>query len=187
MYTVKWLDDKEFESLPYPDMDTSLGVADPKKKTAYVRRTGIDSLDYFNTFHELEHLEDGHDGVHADHYRNGVYYKGLGEVFQNVLPTVGGFLTGGPVGAGLGAATSFASRGGRGKGQQPQQPQQGPMQQFSPSASIQPPATSMVAGQAGGGQGAGGGFGTGTIDKVRQMLQKQNKSGFYAGRDAGGF
>ena len=77
MYKVEFLNDVEFEALPYPDMHTSLGVADPKLGRAYVRRTGIPMVDYFNMAHELEHLEDGDQGVHADHKRNGVYYKGL--------------------------------------------------------------------------------------------------------------
>lgn len=185
MYTVKWLDDKEFESLPYPDMDMSLGVADPKLKTAYVRRTGITNLDMFNTFHELEHLEEGHEGVHADHYRNGVYYKDLGGVFQSILPAVGGFLTGGPVGGALGAAGSLFG-GGHSKPQQQQAPQQATMNQFNPATSVVPqqsPATSQVGGQGAGDASAG--LGAGTIDKVRQLMARQNQSGFYAGREPG--
>jgi len=109
MYQVKVLSDSEFEALPYPEMDQSLGVADPSTNTAYVRYTGIGEVDKYLINHELEHLIEGHGGEHSHHYRNGVYYKGFGEVLQNVLPTVGGFFTGGPVGAGLGAAGSFAS------------------------------------------------------------------------------
>lgn len=87
---VKMLDDAEFEALPYPEMSTSVGVADPKTRTAYVRKTHIPILDAFNLAHELEHLKDGHDGVHADHYRNGVYYKGAGEIFGNIGSAIPG-------------------------------------------------------------------------------------------------
>src|SRR3990167_9837717 len=82
MYQVKVLSSEEFDQLPYPSMETSLGVADPKTSTAYVRYTGIDSVDKYLINHELEHLIEGHCGEHSSHYKNGVYYKDMQEVFN---------------------------------------------------------------------------------------------------------
>ena len=116
MYQVKVLSDKEFEELPYPDMETSLGVADPKTNTAYVRYTGVEGVDQYLINHELEHLIEGHGGEHSDHYRNGVYYKGFGDVMANVLPIAATFIPGiGPI---AGPATGFATQGLRSKPKQ---------------------------------------------------------------------
>ena len=76
-YELTFLDDKEFESLPYLDTQTSLGLADTKKGKAYVRRTGVKAVDVFTAMHELEHLEGDKLGEH-DRYGNGVYYKDFG-------------------------------------------------------------------------------------------------------------
>lgn len=186
-YTVKWLDDKEFEALPYPDMDVSLGIADPKKRTAYVRRTGIRNLDFFNTFHELEHLEDGQEGSHADHYENGVYYKKMNQVLDPIA-SIGSFIPGpwqAPAMAYSGYRGATKMFGGK---QQQQQPQQVTMDQFNPGYSVnqnnaQPPATVQVGG--GGGQSGGGGLAGGIVSKIRDLL-RQRQSGFYSGRDPGG-
>ena len=108
-YTVHFLDDKEFESLPYKDTQISLGLADSHTREAYVRRTGINALDLHTAMHELEHLEDGRHGEHAhhEHYGDGVYYKGFGEVLGMAAPVLG-FIPGiGPllsIGAGLGSS-----------------------------------------------------------------------------------
>ena len=131
---VKVLDDKEFEALPYPDMSSSVGVADPKTNTAYVRRTNIPILDAFNLAHELEHLKDGHAGEHADHYRNGVYYKGFGEIITQIGAAIPGpwqpFAAGGAAMQARQAQKKQAgaqqsNMGGMGGG--------GPMESFQPS------------------------------------------------------
>ena len=143
---VKILSDQEFEALPYPEMSQSVGVADPKTKTAYVRRTHIPIIDAFTIAHELEHLEDGHEGVHADHYRNGVYYKGVGDIAKtsavigaNFIPGIGPLVSAG-MGAGFGAidarkaqksggmnmASNFSGQMGG---------QQSPMESFQPQVS----------------------------------------------------
>ena len=85
-YKAIFLDDSQFEALPYRDMGDKVGVADPKTKTAYARKSGIPIIDAFNIMHELEHLEDGHEGVHADHFdpEHGVYYKGFGNMFSSM-------------------------------------------------------------------------------------------------------
>ena len=150
MYKITVMNDEEFEKLPYPDMPTSLGVADPSTNEAYVRYTGVNELDKHLINHELEHLIEGHGGKHSDHYRNGVYYKGFGEVLQTVLPTIGGFLTGGPVGAGIGAAGTIAQKKLSPKPQQqPQQsfsqPQpQAPQQSQSPLEGFSTPSTPSI-------------------------------------------
>ena len=94
-YKAVFLDDAEFESLPFRDMGDKVGVADPKTGTAYARKSGIPVIDAFNIMHELEHLEEGHEGVHADHFdpEHGVYYKGFGNMFSSMgqgLSNMGG-------------------------------------------------------------------------------------------------
>ena len=94
-YKAIFLDDKEFERLPYREMESKVGVADPKTGTAYARTSNVPIIDAFNIMHELEHLEDGHEGEHADHYdpEHGVYYKGFGDMFGGMgqgLSNLGG-------------------------------------------------------------------------------------------------
>ena len=88
-YELTFLDDKEFESLPYLDTHTSLGLADTKKGKAYVRRTGVKAVDVFTAMHELEHLEGDKLGEH-DRYGNGVYYKDFGSALSGAGQSIGG-------------------------------------------------------------------------------------------------
>ena len=83
-YKIQFLDNDSFNNLPYKDTHTSLGLADSRTQTAYVRRTGINAVDMFTAAHELEHLEEGHAGEYASHnkYGDGVYYKDLMEIFS---------------------------------------------------------------------------------------------------------
>lgn len=95
-YKVEFLDDQTFEALPYRDMHEKVGVADPKTMRAFVRKSGMPVMDVFNAAHELEHLKDGHEGVHADHYDpdHGVYYKNFGNVLSAVAPLALAFIPG---------------------------------------------------------------------------------------------
>src|SRR3990167_5326997 len=117
-YKAVFLDDAEFESLPYRDMGEKIGVADPHTRTAYARRSGIPVIDAFTIIHELEHLEEGHEGVHADHYdpELGVYYKGFGNLFSAIgggLSNMGGAVARGAsnVGGALSRGAGAVSRG----------------------------------------------------------------------------
>lgn len=103
-YKVRFLDDETFESLPGKDMSTKLGVAYPETMEAYVRKTGIDTLDIFNMAHELEHLDGATHGEHYDS-ENKCYYKGFGQVLQTIAPIALGFALPG-VGGALGGALS---------------------------------------------------------------------------------
>lgn len=111
-YQVEFLDDKMFEALPYRDMHEKVGVADPRTMRAFVRKSGLPLLDTFNAAHELEHLEDGHEGVHADHYdsEHGVYYKGFGNILAAAAPLVLGLAFPG-IGSALGGALSSIGGG----------------------------------------------------------------------------
>lgn len=95
-YNIQFLDDKDFESLPYKDTDVALGLADSKTGQAYVRRTGVDIMDVFTAMHELEHLEEGEHGAHADHqyHKDGVYYK-LPFLMPLLTSAVGSLVSGG--------------------------------------------------------------------------------------------
>jgi len=74
-YEAKFLNDEEFDALPYPETDVSLGIADPETRMAYVRRSGVPVVDAFRLAHELEHLDEHGQGIYSDHFKNGVYYK----------------------------------------------------------------------------------------------------------------
>jgi len=112
-YELTFLDDKEFESLPYLDTHTSLGLADTKKGKAYVRRTGVKAVDVFTAMHELEHLEGDKLGEH-DRYGNGVYYKDFGSALSGAGQSIGGAFN--SMGSGIsnlaGSATKAMGFGG---------------------------------------------------------------------------
>ena len=73
MYIVKLLDNQEYKSLPFSRIKASLGCADPKTKTAYIRKTGIDLFDLGTIQHEINHLIEKN-STHAD--EDGIMYKG---------------------------------------------------------------------------------------------------------------
>jgi len=83
MLDVKILTDEEFDKLPYPEAKMSLGLADTKSGTAYVRYTQSHELNEYLINHELEHLL-GEDRDEIHHGGDGVYYKGFGNVFQGL-------------------------------------------------------------------------------------------------------
>ena len=178
---VKILNDAEFEALPYPDMSTSVGVADPRTKTAYVRKTHMPIIDAFTIAHELEHLEDGHEGVHADHFRNGVYYKGFPEIATMLGSVIPGPWQ--PV-AMAGGAMQARQAQKKAAGQEQdmfRQMQGGGGGQEGPMGSFQPEVSQPNVIQTGGGSGFGQsgsqgqeGGGGGLIDRIR---------GFFSGRD----
>lgn len=73
MFIVKLLDNKEFDELPFLRAKKSVGCADKKTKTAYVRRSGIDIFDLGTIQHEIEHLLEKN-STHTD--EEGIAYKG---------------------------------------------------------------------------------------------------------------
>jgi len=193
MYQVKVLSSEEFEKLPYPDMETSLGVADPKTSTAYVRYTGVDSVDKYLINHELEHLIEGHGGEHSHHYRNGVYYKGFNDVMADILPMAASFIPGiGPI---AGPAAGFATQGMRSKpkmqessgGSQPMMGQQAsqessPMEPFKPSKpNIVSPGAGMGSQMGSMGSNAIGSMtgGGSPIDRVKGFFSSRNPQGAF--------
>lgn len=183
---VKVLSDAEFEALPYPEMSESVGVADPKRRIAYVRQTHIPIVDAFNIAHELEHLKDGHEGVHADHYRNGVYYKGFGDVAKtsavigaNFIPGVGPLVSAG-MGAGFGAIDARKQRkqqegAAQGMADQSQPMQGSPMGAFQPQVS-QPNIVTPGQGSGGGAEGGFGGGGS-IVERIRGFFSGRNPQG----------
>lgn len=85
-YTVKFLSNAEFDSLPYKHVKESFGCADQKTMTAYVRQTGIKPLDMFVTEHEIEELI----AKVSPHEEDGIRYKKGKDIFK----TIGGPLLG---------------------------------------------------------------------------------------------
>jgi hypothetical protein len=84
-YTLHYLNDKEFDNLPYKLAKTSFGAADEKTGNAYVRRTGIRPIDEFVTEHEIAELI----AKVSPHEEDGIRYK-------NVIEQLGNALTGKP-------------------------------------------------------------------------------------------
>lgn len=200
MYEIKILSDKEFEALPYPELEMSLGVADPKTGTAYVRYTHSDELNKYLIEHELEHLIEGSGGEHSEHYRNGVYYKGFGNILQSVAPILS-FIPGiGPIaGAAAGAGgTYMAGRDARKKAEgmaqgQANQSQGSPMAGFDGGgmeSSMPTPTPNIVtpgsAGNSSATGGAGGGLGGELSGEGGSAVERVR--GFFSGRNPiGGF
>jgi len=106
-YSIKILADKDFDNLPYKDTETSLGIADPKTNTAYVRYTNIKDVDKYLIGHELDHLIDGAD---KSHFKNGVYYKN----FSQLLSPVSSMINAGA--SAIGKVGSAGANIGRGVG-----------------------------------------------------------------------
>lgn len=183
---IQILSDAEFDSLPYPEVEVSLGIADPDINTAYVRQTHMPELTQYLVNHEIEHLIEGHGGKHSDHYRNGVYYKGFGQL----LPTIVSLFS--DVG-GMVLKSREASKQAKQQNSMMQQSQfSQPPTSFAPTQTgFGAPSTPTGAGAgASGGTGALGGNLTGSpVDKIRPLVDEGSQGnqgnfqkGFYAGR-----
>ena len=184
MYNIQILSDKEFDSLPYPETEASLGIADPKTNTAFVRHTASDDLNKYLVNHELEHLIEGHGGKHSEHYRNGVYYKAW------LVPLISALFTGA---ATAGGSMLFNKAFGPKPPQQQQQAfaQQEPQMAFS-SQQGQRGSFLGGSGNVGGSMGASGGTGAlgqmpvgSAVDKLRSSLQSVGQTNFLKGNYAG--
>ena len=109
MYTVKYLSDQEFDMLPYKYARESLGCADAKTGTAYIRQTGIKPLDAYVTEHELDELV----AKVSPHEQDGIRYKKGKDIFRKIGGAIVGVVTGNPwLGAAVGTGLGF----GLGKG-----------------------------------------------------------------------
>lgn len=104
-YTIKVLNNDEFDSLPYAKVKTSLGLADPATDEVFVRNTGIKELNEYLLDHELNHLVEE---VPTDEF-DGIRYKDLGGIFNSIG---GGIKSGvGALGSGLGNVASGIGSG----------------------------------------------------------------------------
>ena len=191
MYQVRVLSDSEFEALPYPDMDQSLGVADPKTNTAYVRYTGIGEVDKYLINHELDHLIEGAGGEHSDHYENGLYYKKPNQFFETIIPMAASMIPGvGPI-AGPASAAVIQSRNAK-KAQKGFQggdsfggaPDMGgsPMDSFKPQQPnvVTPKGNGFNQGSSMGGNSIGSMQGGGSpIERVRGFFSSRNPQGAF--------
>ena len=112
-YTLKFLSSKEFDRLPYRDASISLGLADPRMNTAYVRHSHLSELNKYLLDHEFDHLVET---VPTDE-EDGVRYKKGRQVIGNIAavagPIIGGMI-GGPPGAAVGGAIGGGLKGGIG-------------------------------------------------------------------------
>lgn len=182
MYQIKIVSDQEFEALPGKNMEGKVGVAYPHKQEAYIRQSGVGTLDAFNIAHELEHLDGKSLGERYDS-ENGCYYKGFGDVLSTIVPMALSFIPG--AGPALGMAASAGMRG-----YQASRARRGQRQQMG---QMQDPGMSMPGGDFGGGMqgpeapnivtptsgrsGLGApqeGGGGGTMERIR---------GFFSGRN----
>ena len=112
-YSIKVLSDKDFESLPYSRVSTSLGVADPEMNTAYIRYSVHSELNQYLINHEFDHLieENPTDEFEGVRYKDmGSVFGGLGKVAQTAGPLLSLF------NPGVGAATTLGGSFLGGKG-----------------------------------------------------------------------
>ncbi len=106
-YTLHYLNDKEFDNLPYAKAKTALGCADEKTGNAYVRRTGIRPIDEFVTEHEIAELI----AKVSPHEEDGIRYKeGAGNLGQQLINAI----TGKPQYEGEGSSTPSVTSSGQG-------------------------------------------------------------------------
>lgn len=195
-YTVKILNDRDFDNLPYPEMSESLGVADPRTNTAYIRNTHIDEANKYLINHEVEHLIEKKGGVHSDHYKHGVYYKKSSAILQplavvasSLIPGIGPYVAPAVGSLFQSKAAEKAQRKESGIGRnipppqmQPSGPHGSSFSGFSASNAITPSqATSLVPGGLGGGTGALSSFNTQVGQRFGSNIA-QRLRGFFAGR-----
>ena len=172
-YEAKFLNDEEFDALPYPETDVSLGIADPETRMAYVRRSGVPVVDAFRLAHELEHLDEDGQGIYSDHFKHGVYYKQdswIAPVLSSVLNLAGKAYPGAQIDSQFGGYLSSPSvlKPQPAQGEQTGRPGQQP--------------ASVIQSTPGFGAGAGGpgsmGLGPDVMKNIREKL-----SGTQAGRN----
>jgi len=87
-YTVKILSSDNFDKLPFERAKTSLGAADPKNRTAYIRDTGYNDITKGTISHELDELMQ----EKSPHEVDGIRYKDFSQSFGNFgssLPVIG--------------------------------------------------------------------------------------------------
>ena len=181
MYNVEFMNDMEFENLPYETMGEKVGVCDRDNRRIFVRASGIKPLDAFNAIHEIEHMQDGEWGKNAHHRdpkRPGVYYKGFGDIVSQILPVAASFIPGvGPLlGAGMGATGNFGLNSSI-----QSQPKQPSVQQSTPmgmpqQAQPQAPQSSVIQPSVGSSQSSGGTppLQGGLTDRVRAFFSGRN-------------
>jgi len=113
-YTIRLLEDAEFDKLPYKGISDSLGFADPETGDAYVRKTGVKDWDMATIQHEIDELlsKESFD-TDADGIRHKKFFK---QVLAPVLATLAGTMIGAPylgaLGAPLGAMAGSAIQQG---------------------------------------------------------------------------
>lgn len=112
-YTIHIVSDEEFDSLPYANVKESLGLANAKTRTAYVRDTGVKELDQTTIEHEFDELL----MRVSPHEVDGIRYKSGGGLGKILGPIVGAALTpfigpvfGAAVGGGISGGTGAHSR-----------------------------------------------------------------------------
>lgn len=111
MYSIHVLPQKQFNKLPYKDVDISLGLADRQKGRIYVRESGIPAIDLLTIGHEIHEMV----SKVSPHEEDGIRYK-KGGVLRSIVPIIVGavatvltggvaapLLLGGLTGAGMGA------------------------------------------------------------------------------------
>ena len=91
-YKVKFLNDAEFDRLPFQKVRESLGCANPSTKTAYIRKNKIKPIESFVTAHEIDELVNKY-SEHED--SDGIRYKKGSAIAQMIAPLAVGLLTGG--------------------------------------------------------------------------------------------
>jgi hypothetical protein len=160
-YTIHILEDEDFEMLPVGNPKEAMGMTDPKRKVAWVRRTHVKDLDMHTINHEFDELMAGT----SLHEIDGIRYKGLAALIKPIItaitalfkPTVAGttafggkilgpslatkgLVAAGTAAAGTAAARALSPKPSGGGGGAPQQAQRAPVitSAFAPQPSAQP-------------------------------------------------
>ncbi len=95
MFTIKVLEDKEFDKLPFKHVKEALGCADPKTKIAYVRNThwgeASKTINLLTIQHEIDELV----SKTSPHDVDGIRYKKGNDIWASIIPAIVGIATGG--------------------------------------------------------------------------------------------
>jgi len=104
-YTIHVLDDDEFDLLPVGRPKEALGMADSKRKIAWVRRTNVRDWDMETIRHEFDELM----SKTSAHEIDGIRYKGLLAALGNFIK---GVITAVKAGGAISGVGSTAAKAG---------------------------------------------------------------------------
>jgi hypothetical protein len=106
-YTIHVLEDEDFDMLPVGHPKQALGMSDPKRKIAWVRRTHIKEFDMETINHEFDEMM----AKTSFHEIDGIRYKGLIAALVNFIKGVATAVKAGGAISAVGSAGKAAGAG----------------------------------------------------------------------------